>query len=314
MTSSLRVLVTGGAGYIGTTLVPGLLQAGLHVTVLDNLMYGQATLLDCCSNARFDFVQGDIRDFHLTNRLLSQFDVVIPLASIVGAPACKRDPISARAVNLDAHLNLVKNSSNNQWLLFPTTNSGYGIGDPDELCTEESPLRPISAYARTKVEVEEAFLEKGNAITYRLATVFGMSPRMRMDLLVNDFVYRALKDRVLVLFEEHFRRNYIHVKDVAGAFMFGLQNFDNMKGEPYNVGLSSANLTKRELADKIKTHIPELYIHSASIGEDPDKRDYLVSNEKLESLGWGTEHTLDDGIRELVIGYGIIRPNIFANV
>jgi nucleoside-diphosphate-sugar epimerase len=314
MTSSLRVLVTGGAGYIGTTLVPGLLQAGFHVTVLDNLMYGQATLLDCCSNARFDFIRGDIRDFELTKRLLSRFDVVIPLASIVGAPACKRDPVSARDVNLDAHLNLVKNSSNDQWLLFPTTNSGYGIGDADELCTEESPLRPISAYARTKVEVEEAFLEKGNAITYRLATVFGMSPRMRMDLLVNDFVYRALKDRVLVLFEEHFRRNYIHVKDVANAFMFGLQSFDNMKGEPYNVGLSSANLTKRELAEKIKSHVPELYIHSASIGEDPDKRDYLVSNDKLESLGWRSEHTLDDGIRELVIGYGIIRPNIFANV
>jgi nucleoside-diphosphate-sugar epimerase len=314
MTSSLRVLVTGGAGYIGTTLVPGLLQAGFHVTVLDNLMYGQATLLDCCSNARFDFIRGDIRDFELTKRLLSRFDVVIPLASIVGAPACKRDPVSARDVNLDAHLNLVKNSSNDQWLLFPTTNSGYGIGEADELCTEESPLRPISAYARTKVEVEEAFLEKGNAITYRLATVFGMSPRMRMDLLVNDFVYRALKDRVLVLFEEHFRRNYIHVKDVANAFMFGLQSFDNMKGEPYNVGLSSANLTKRELAEKIKSHVPELYIHSASIGEDPDKRDYLVSNDKLESLGWRSEHTLDDGIRELVIGYGIIRPNIFANV
>ena len=314
MTSALRVLVTGGAGYIGTTLVPGLLQAGFHVTVLDNLMYGQATLLDCCSNARFDFIRGDIRDFELTKRLLSRFDVVIPLASIVGAPACKRDPVSARDVNLDAHLNLVKNSSNDQWLLFPTTNSGYGIGDADELCTEESPLRPISAYARTKVEVEEAFLEKGNAITYRLATVFGMSPRMRMDLLVNDFVYRALKDRVLVLFEEHFRRNYIHVKDVANAFMFGLQSFDNMKGEPYNVGLSSANLTKRELAEKIKSHVPELYIHSASIGEDPDKRDYLVSNDKLESLGWRSEHTLDDGIRELVIGYGIIRPNIFANV
>ena len=281
MTSSLRVLVTGGAGYIGTTLVPGLLQAGLHVTVLDNLMYGQATLLDCCSNARFDFVQGDIRDFELTNRLLSQFDIVIPLASIVGAPACKRDPVSARAVNLDAHLNLVKNSSNDQWLLFPTTNSGYGIGDADELCTEESPLRPISAYARTKVEVEEAFLEKGNAITYRLATVFGMSPRMRMDLLVNDFVYRAVKDGCIVLFEEHFRRNFVHIRDVAEIFSFGLRNFGNMRGQAYNVGLSSANLTKRQLCNKIKEYVKELYVHTAGIGSDPDKRDYLVSNEKI---------------------------------
>jgi nucleoside-diphosphate-sugar epimerase len=199
-------------------------------------------------------------------------------------------------------------------VLFPTTNSGYGIGEKDNYCTEESPLRPISEYGRTKVEVERAFLDKGNAVTFRLATVFGMSPRMRMDLLVNDFVYQAVKDRALVLFEEHFRRNYIHVRDVTKAFLFGIENYEKMKGEPYNVGLSSANLTKRQLAEKIKEHVPELYIHSAEIGEDLDKRDYIVSNEKIESLGWSPDHTLDDGIQELIKGYKIIRPNRFANV
>jgi nucleoside-diphosphate-sugar epimerase len=248
------------------------------------------------------------------NGLLSKADIVIPLAAIVGAPACKRNPSLTRLVNYDAHMNIVKNVSVDQKVLFPTTNSGYGIGKKDSYCTEETPLRPISEYGRTKVEVEKAFLDRGNAITFRLATVFGMSPRMRMDLLVNDFVYRAVTDRSLVLFEEHFRRNYIHVRDVAKAFIFGIENYEKMKGESYNVGLSSANLTKRQLAEKIQEYVPELCIHSAEIGEDPDKRDYIVSNEKIESLGWEPDHALDDGIQELIKGYKIIRPNRFANV
>jgi nucleoside-diphosphate-sugar epimerase len=211
-------------------------------------------------------------------------------------------------------MNIVNNVSTNQKVFFPTTNSGYGIGEKDSYCTEESPLRPISEYGRTKVEIEKAFLERGNAVTFRLATVFGMSPRMRMDLLVNDFVYQAVKDCALVLFEEHFRRNYIHVRDVAKAFLFGIENYEKMKDEPYNVGLSSANITKRQLAEKIKEYIPGLYIHSAEIGEDPDKRDYIVSNEKIESLGWRADYSLDDGIQELIKGYNIIKPNSFANV
>jgi nucleoside-diphosphate-sugar epimerase len=199
-------------------------------------------------------------------------------------------------------------------VIFPCTNSGYGIGEKNAFCTEASPLRPISEYGKDKVEIEKAYLDKGSAITFRLATVFGMSPRMRMDLLVNDFVYRAFADKVIVLFEEHFRRNYIHVRDVAKTFLFALEHYDRMKGQPYNVGLSSANLTKRELAEKIKQYVPTLYIHSASIGEDPDKRDYLVSNEKIESLGWMPDHSLDSGIQELLKGYRIIKPNLFANV
>ena len=308
------ILIPGGAGYIGSILVPSLLRQGFSVTVLDSLIFDQSTLLDCCAETNFEFVMSDICDHDLVNSLLPNFDIIIPLAAIVGAPACKRNPSLSRLVNYDAHMNIVRNISSQQKVLFPTTNSGYGIGDKSDYCTEETPLRPISEYGRNKVEVEKAFLDRGTAVTFRLATVFGMSPRMRMDLLVNDFVYRAVKDRSLVLFEEHFRRNYIHVRDVASAFLFGVKNFERMKGQPYNVGLSSANLTKRQLAEKIKEHVPNFYIHSAEIGEDPDKRDYIVSNDKIESLGWAPGHNLDDGIRELIKGYKIIRPNRFANV
>lgn len=309
-----NTLVTGGAGYIGSILVPVLLEKGYEVTVVDNLTYDQMSLLDCCANPKFDFIKGDICDESLMSELIRQFDVIIPLAAIVGAPACKINPTVTRLVNYDAHMNIVRKVSPSQMVIFPTTNSGYGIGEKDSHCTEESPLRPISEYGRIKVEVEKALLDKGNAITFRLATVFGMSPRMRMDLLVNDFTYRAYKDRFIILFEEHFRRNYVHVRDVAKAFVFGIDNYDKMKGEPFNVGLSSANLTKRQLCEKIKEHVTEFYIHSASVGEDPDKRDYVVSNEKIESLGWRPDHTLDTGIQELLKGYNILKPNRFANV
>lgn len=309
-----RILVTGGAGYLGSIMVPALLAKGFSVTVVDNLLFGQAPLLDCCANPRFDFVKGDICDLSLMNGLIQKCDIVIPLAAIVGAPACKLNPTLTALVNREAHLNIAKATSKSQMVIFPTTNSGYGIGEKDAFCTEASPLRPISDYGRTKVEIERAFLDRGTAVTFRLATVFGMSPRMRMDLLVNDFTYRAYKDRCITLFEDHFRRNYIHVRDVAKAFLFGIGNYERMKGEPYNVGLSSANLTKRQLAEKIKEHVPAFYIHSAPIGEDPDKRDYVVSNEKIESLGWRPDHSLDDGIRELLVGYRIIKPNLYANV
>ena len=309
-----KILVTGGAGYLGSIIVPELLVDGYAVTVLDNLMHSQNSLLECCTDPKFDFIKGDICDESLMSELIPKFDVIIPLAAIVGAPACKINPTLTRLVNYDAHINIVKNVSSSQMVIFPTTNSGYGIGEKDTFCTEESPLRPISEYGRTKVEVEKFLLDKGNAVTYRLATVFGMSPRMRMDLLVNDFTYRAYKDRFIILFEEHFRRNYIHIRDVAKAFIFAINNFDKMKGEPFNAGLSSANLTKRQLCEKIKEYVPDFYIHSAPIGEDPDKRDYIVSNKKLESLGWHPDYTLDMGIVELLKGYKILKPNKFANV
>ncbi|MCP3940379.1 MAG: NAD(P)-dependent oxidoreductase [Desulfobacteraceae bacterium] len=309
-----KILVTGGAGYLGSTMVPLLLEKGFAVTVLDSLIFNQNPLLAACSNPDFNFVKGDICDDSLMKKILPDFDIIILLAAIVGAPACKINPTLTRMVNYDAHMNIIKNVSSNQLVVFPCTNSGYGIGEKDAYCTENSPLRPISDYGKTKVEIEKALLDKGNAITLRLATVFGMSQRMRMDLLVNDFTYRAFNDKFIILFEEHFRRNYIHIRDVAKAFIFGIENYDAMKGDPYNVGLSSANLTKRQLCEKIKEYIPEFYIHSAEVGEDPDKRDYLVSNDKIESLGWFPENTLDMGIVELLKGYQIIKPNQFANV
>lgn len=310
----VKILVTGGAGYLGSTLVPIILSRGYSVTVLDCLLYDQSPLLDCCVNPRFDFVKGDICDEALMTRLVPKFDVIIPLAAIVGAPACKMNPSLTELVNRTAHLGIVNRISSDQMAIFPTTNSGYGIGEKDAYCTEDSPLRPVSEYGRTKVEIEKAFLDKGNAVTLRLATVFGMSPRMRMDLLVNDFTFRAFRDRFIILFEEHFRRNYIHVRDVAKAFLFAIEHYSDMKGKPFNVGLSSANLTKRQLCEKIKEYVPDLYIHSAPVGEDPDKRDYLVSNARIEGLGWSPDHSLDDGIVELLKGYQILKPNKFSNV
>jgi nucleoside-diphosphate-sugar epimerase len=312
--ANLKILVTGGAGYIGSILVPELLIQGYAVTVLDSLMHGQNPLLECCANPKFDFIKGDICDEGLISELIPQFDVILPFAAIVGAPACKINPSVTRLVNYDAHMNIVRQTSPSQIVIFPTTNSGYGIGEKNAYCSEESPLRPISEYGRAKVEVEKAFLDKRNAVTYRLATVFGMSPRMRMDLLVNDFTYRAYRDRSIILFEEHFRRNFIHIRDVAKAFAFAIENYDKMKGEPFNAGLSSANLTKRQLCEKIREYVPEFYIHPAPVGEDPDKRDYIVSNEKLKSLGWQPDYTLDMGIVELLKGYKILKPNRFANV
>jgi len=309
-----KVLVVGGAGYLGSILAPTLLNQEYGITVLDSLMYSQHPLLECCVSPDFNFIKGDICDEGLVTSLIPKFDTIIVLAAIVGAPACKVNPSLTRMVNYDAPVTMIKKFSPSQKVIFPTTNSGYGIGEKDKLCTEKSPLRPLSDYGKLKVELEKAFLDTGNAITFRLATVFGMSPRMRMDLLVNDFTYRAFKDRFIVLFEEHFHRNYIHIRDVTKAFIFGIENYSRMRGEPFNVGLSTANLTKRQLCEKIKEYVPEFYIHSAPVGEDPDKRDYLVSNEKIESLGWKPDYSLDDGIKELLKGYKILKPNEFDNV
>jgi len=309
----IKILITGGAGYLGSVLIPILLKKGHHITVIDSLIHRQHSLLECCSNPNFEFIKGDICNKELMSQLISKADLIIPLAAIVGAPACKINPVVTQLVNYKAQLEMIKTISPSQMIIFPTTNSGYGIGDKDAFCTEKSPLKPISEYGKTKVLIEKALLDKGNAITFRLATVFGMSPRMRMDLLVNDFTYRAYQDNFIILFEEHFRRNYIHIRDVSKAFLFGIANYETMKGEPYNVGLSSANLTKRQLCEKIKEYIPDFYIHSAPVGEDPDKRDYVVSNDKIEALGWEPDHSIDMGIIELIKGYNILNPNQFVN-
>ena len=309
-----NILVTGGAGYIGSILVPRLLSLGHRVTVLDNFLFRQSSLLDVCADPNLSILRADCRDESLLASILPRFDVVIPLAALVGAPMCARDPLAAVSVGRDAVRSIVRLASPAQRIVMPITNSGYGIGEAGKFCTEESPLRPVSLYGRLKVEAEEAVLSRENSVSLRLATVFGASPRMRMDLLVNDFVYRAFTDRALVVFEGHFKRNYIHVRDVARAFVHVLDHFDDMKSNAYNVGLSSANLSKLELCAVIQKHLPKFVYLESPIGEDPDKRDYIVSNEKIERTGYAPRYTLDDGIEELVKVYSILRPNPYSNV
>lgn len=308
-----NVLITGGAGYLGSVLVPELLAAGYGVTVLDNFMFGQATLLDCCRYDRFRIVRGDARDEALVGKLLGGADVIIPLAALVGAPICDYDPVAANTINLDAVRLLSRLASPAQRIIFPTTNSGYGIGETGKYCTEDTPLRPISLYGVTKVRAEEAVLERENGLTFRLATVFGMSPRMRTDLLVNDFVYRAVHDRAVVIFQGHFKRNYIHVRDVARVFMHAIERFDAMRGRAYNVGLDDANLSKLELCARIQAQLPKFVYLEAEIGEDPDKRDYIVSNARLASTGFAPEWSLDKGISELIRGFTILKDRSFGN-
>lgn len=310
----MKVLVTGGAGYIGSVLTPALIQAGHKVTVLDNFIYNQNSLLDICHSIKLTIIKDDVRNKDIFFKLIQKHDVIIPLAAIVGAPSCDKDKDLATQVNYLQIKMIAENTSLNQIILFPVTNSGYGIGQKGKYCDEKTPLNPISHYGVTKVDAEKVLLDKENAISFRLATVFGSSPRMRMDLLVNDFVYRAYKDKFIVLFESHFKRNYIHIRDVARVFIHGIDNSDDMKGEPYNVGLSNANLSKKELCEKIKEHLPDFHIFESDIGEDPDKRDYIVSNEKIEKSGWLSQYSLDDGIKELIKLYSFLKVNNYKNI
>ena len=311
---TLKILVTGGAGYLGSTMVPNLLQAGHKVTVVDNFMYNQASLNHICNEQHFDIVNGDIRSKSLLESILPKFDVIIPLAAFVGAPLCNKDPIGAKTTNYHAIIDMMQLISKNQIVIMPTTNSAYGTGDKNNFCDENSPLNPISSYAKEKVEVEKILLNHENSISFRLATVFGFSPRMRIDLLVNDFTYRAVKDKYIVLFESKFKRNYIHVRDVSLAFLHAINNFESMKNQIFNVGLSDANISKFELCKMIQNFIPDLVIFEEQFKKDEDQRNYIVSNAKIESSGFKPKYTLNQGILELIKGYKMLKSYSHGNV
>lgn len=310
-----RVLVTGGLGYIGSILCEHLLDAGFRVTALDNLMYGagQQGLFHLCANDAFDFIKADVRDETAMSRAVKDADIIVHLAAIVGASACDRDPVLANTVNFDSVKLLNRLRSPNQLVIYPNTNSGYGATTGEAYCTEETPLEPISLYGRTKVDSEQHLLESPNAVAFRLATVFGFSPRMRLDLLVNHFVYAAVKEGYLVLFEKDFKRNFVHVRDVADAMLHAIGNRESMVGNVYNLGLDSANVSKEELALRVKAHVPNFYLHFAAIGQDPDKRNYIVSSARLKNAGFEAKRNLDDGIKELIKGYRMEGRGLFRN-
>ena len=301
----MKILITGGSGYLGSVITEKLLNKNYEVTILDNLMYNQTSSITFTHNPNFNFIYGDVRDKSLLKSLVNTFDVIIPLAAIVGFPACDRDKDLATAINYE-HVRYICELVNGTKIrvVYPNTNSGYGIGESGE-CTEESPLNPISHYGVTKVKAEGEVLGIGG-ISVRLATVFGTSPRMRMDLLVNEFVYKALTDKYITIFEKDFVRNYIHIRDVANVFLFMIENYEKHSGEVFNVGLSDANLSKEQLVEKIKGYVPDFAITYSDYYSDPDKRDYIVSNEKIESVGWVAEHSLDNGIEELIKTYTIL--------
>jgi nucleoside-diphosphate-sugar epimerase len=309
----MKILITGGAGYLGSVITGKMLSEGHEVVVLDKLIFNQVSLLSYTSNPNFKFIHGDVRNEVLLERLCNEVDVIIPLAAIVGFPACASEPELAKEINFSQIVNIVKYcNGKGKKILYPNTNSGYGLGTGQLECDEESPLTPISVYGQTKCEAENFLRTSTDAIVFRLATVFGVSPRMRTDLLVNDFTYKAITDKYIVVFEKSFKRNFIHIQDVANVFLFMLTNYEQYKGEVFNVGLSDANLSKQELLEKIQSHVKNFAVSYNDYYEDPDKRDYIVSNTKIESTGWYPKWTIDMGIKELIMAYQMIVPRMGA--
>jgi len=300
-----KVLITGGAGYLGSVLTEVLLGKDYQVTILDNLIYKQTSVAPFSHHPNFDFIFGDVTNEPLLKSLVETHDVIIPLAAIVGMPSCKAQPELTFKVNYEQVRNITKWVTKDQKVILPNTNSQYGSST--EIITEDSPFKPLSLYAETKCNAEKVLLDSGNGISLRLATVFGVSYRMRMDLLVQDFVYKAITDGYLVLFESHFIRNYIHIRDIAGAFLFMIENYEKCNNNAFNAGLTSANCTKLELAQTIQKYVPDLVIVENNFKQDLDQRNYMVSNAKLENAGWVPTFTLEDGIKELIKGYQLIR-------
>jgi nucleoside-diphosphate-sugar epimerase len=306
----MKILITGGAGYLGSVITEKMLSAGHIVTVIDNLSFKQISPLQFTSNPNYNFIFGDVRNVDFLKHQVGMHDVIIPLAAIVGFPACKADPKLAWEVNYTQIETILDSITDNHIVLYPNTNSGYGIGEGQTECTEESPLNPISVYGESKCAAEKLLLQCSQSICFRLATVFGTSTRMRTDLLVNEFVYKAMTDKYITVFEKHFKRNFIHIQDVANVFLWALNNYETMKHNVYNVGLSNANLSKQELLEKIQQYIPDFAISYSDFYEDPDKRDYIVSNAKIEKTGWNPEYSLDDGIIELMKTYQVLIPRL----
>jgi len=309
-----NILITGGAGYIGSMLTPFLLQKGYHVTVLDNFMFNQTGINQLCMNKNFQVIKDDIRNFNNIKKIIKNFDVIIPLAALVGAPLCKQQPKNAHEINYLSTKKIIDELSKDQIVLMPTTNSAYGSGNKDNFCDEKTELKPISDYAVDKVNIEKELMQRSNSISFRLATVFGMSPRMRIDLLVNDFTYRAVKDGFIVLFESHFKRNYIHITDVCEIFGHALSNLNSMLGEIYNVGISDVNLSKLELCKEIKKYVPKFVFFEEQFAKDEDQRNYIVSNEKILKTGFKTKISISEGVNELIKGYKMLNNNKFSNV
>ena len=308
-----NILITGGAGYIGSKLTTRLVQMGHQVTVIDKLMFDKNSLNHLFIYKNFKFIYDDLNKIIIKKNFLRKFDFIIPLAALVGAPLCDKNKHLAIKTNVKSLIKILENLEINQKVIYPTTNSGYGIGKKNRFCTEETPLNPISLYGKTKSDAEKLVMSHKNSISFRLATVFGYSYRMRTDLLVNFMTREAVFNKKLVLFEPNFRRNFIHINDIVEAFIFSINNFRKLKGNVYNLGLSSANITKLELAERIKNIIKELQIFIDKKGFDPDKRDYVVSNKKIEKSGFKATTTLEKGIKELVNVYKYSNTNFKNN-